>query len=86
MVSAVATSYAWTVGLGSSGFVNTLLEAVGLISKPLRILKSEIAIIIGLSHLLLPYPIISLITVIQSIDPSLEEAGKSLGANVLKSL
>ncbi len=44
-------------------------------------MQNVIGIIIGVTHLLLPYMILSMLAVIQRIDPNLEDAAKSLGAS-----
>lgn len=80
LVSAVVRSYGWMVILGTNGLLNQLLLALGLIAKPLKILNTETAVIIGMIHLLIPYMILSLVGVLQSIDPNVEYAAYSLGA------
>ncbi len=84
LVSAVVRSYGWMVILGSNGLLNQLLQALGLISQPLKILNTETAVIIGMIHLLIPYMILSLVGILQSIDPNVEYAAYSLGANPVK--
>ena len=80
LVSAVVRSYGWMVILGTNGLLNQFLLALGLISRPLKILNTEAAVIIGMIHLLIPYMILSLVGVLQSIDPNVEYAAYSLGA------
>jgi putative spermidine/putrescine transport system permease protein len=83
-VSIVVRAYGWTVVLGKNGLVNTVLLAVGLVESPLTLIYNETGILIGITHLLAPYMILSLTTVIQSVDPALEEAAQSLGATPLR--
>lgn len=80
LVSAVVRSYGWMVILGTNGLLNQFLLALGLIAKPLKILNTEAAVIIGMIHLLIPYMVLSLVGVLQSIDPNVEYAAYSLGA------
>lgn len=84
LVSAVVRSYGWMVILGTNGLVNQFLAAVGLISEPIKFLNTEGAVIIGMIHLLIPYMILSLVGVLQSIDPNVEYAAYSLGASPAK--
>ena len=79
LVSAVVRSYGWMVILGTNGLLNQL--GLGLISEPLKLLNTEAAVIIGMIHLLIPYMILSLVGVLQSIDPNVEYAAYSLGAS-----
>ena len=81
LVSAVVRSYGWMVILGTNGLLNQLLLGLGLISEPLKLLNTEAAVIIGMIHLLLPHMILSLVGVLQSIDPNVEYAAYSLGAS-----
>lgn len=81
LVSAVVRSYGWMVILGTNGLLNQLLLGLGLISEPLKLLNTEAAVIIGMIHLLIPYMILSLVGVLQSIDPNVEYAAYSLGAS-----
>ena len=83
LVSAVVRSYGWMVILGTNGLLNQLLLGLGLISEPLKLLNTEAAVIIGMIHLLIPYMILSLVGVLQSIDPNVEYAAYSLGASPL---
>lgn len=84
LVSAVVRSYGWMVILGKNGLLNQLLRALGLIQKPLSILYTPTAVLIGLVHLLTPYMILNITSVIQSIDRNVEYAAHSLGASPLK--
>lgn len=81
LVSAVVRSYGWMVILGTNGLLNQLLLGLGLISEPLKLLNTEAAVIVGMIHLLIPYMILSLVGVLQSIDPNVEYAAYSLGAS-----
>lgn len=84
LVSAVVRSYGWMVILGTNGILNQLLLGAGLISQPLRLLNTEFAVIVGMVHLLIPYMVLALLGVLQSIDPNVEYAAYSLGANPLQ--
>jgi putative spermidine/putrescine transport system permease protein len=72
--------YALQIILGDRGLINQAVTALDLRSTPLPLLNNEFAVIIGLVQLSLPFMILSLVGVIQSIDVHLEEAARSLGA------
>ena len=55
-----------------------------ILTSLLSILNTETAVIIGMIHLLIPYMILSLVGVLQSIDPNVEYAAYSLGANPME--
>jgi putative spermidine/putrescine transport system permease protein len=79
MVSPVVRAFGWLVLLGRNGVVNALFRSAGLEAPEL--LYSEAAVLIGLSHLLLPYMVLPLVASIERISPSVEEAARNLGAN-----
>jgi putative spermidine/putrescine transport system permease protein len=80
MTSVVVRSYGWMILLASSGPINTLLLALGLIDRPLQLLFKPQGVVIALAEVLLPFMVLSIMPVIQGIDPHLEEASQSLGA------
>ena len=72
-------SAAWMVVMGTKGVANAFMVNAGLISEPIKILYTPTAVVIALVSVLLPFAIITLQSVIDSIPSSLEEAGQSLG-------
>jgi putative spermidine/putrescine transport system permease protein len=70
----------WMVVFGSKGFLNTTLISLGLIGKPIEIMFTEKAVIIGIIAVNLPFMVLSLQSVIEGIDRAVEEAAFSLGA------
>jgi putative spermidine/putrescine transport system permease protein len=80
LLSAVVRAYGWDMIVGDRGIVNNLLIGLGLLSRPIRLIKTETAIVIGETHLLMPYMVLSLLAVIQRVDPNLAAAAASLGA------
>ena len=76
--------YGIKIFLGVKGVLNETLLSLGLIDEPLRLLNSELAIIIGLVYILLPFMILPLYSSIEKIDNRLLEAAKDLGANAFQ--
>lgn len=81
LVSALVRAYGWVVILGDTGIINQIFQSIGLIDKPIKILYTMNGVVIGLVHLLIPYMILSIATVMQNIAPNIEAASHSLGAN-----
>ncbi|AAU37418.1 spermidine/putrescine ABC transporter permease PotB [Basfia succiniciproducens] len=73
--------YGMKVFLGVKGILNEFLLFTGIIDEPIRILNTEVAVIIGLVYLLLPFMILPLYSAIEKLDLRLLEAAKDLGAN-----
>ncbi|EMY45585.1 spermidine/putrescine ABC transporter permease PotB [Glaesserella parasuis] len=76
--------YGMKIFLGVKGVLNKTLLSLGMISEPIRILNTEIAVIIGLVYILLPFMILPLYSSIEKIDGRLLEAAKDLGANAFQ--
>jgi len=79
-------SAAWMVVMGTKGVANSLMLGAGLIAEPMKILYTPTAVVIALVSVLLPFAIITLQSVIDSIPASLEEAGHSLGHSPLRTV
>jgi len=71
----------WLVLLGDRGVINSALMTTGVVSEPLTLLYTDLAVMIGTISVQLPFMIITLQSVIESISPSLEEAALGLGAS-----
>lgn len=76
--------YGMKIFLGVKGVLNNTLLWLGIIDTPIRILNTEIAVIIGLVYILLPFMILPLYSSIEKIDGRLLEAAKDLGANAFQ--
>ena len=74
----------WMASLGNKGFFNQMLMSLGIITKPIEIMYTETAVLIGIIAVNLPYMVLTLQSVIEGIPPVIEEAAFSLGANPAK--
>lgn len=80
MTNSVIRSFAWINILGSNGIINKVLLALGLADKPMKLLYTDFAIIIGSIYLFLPLMIVTVTGVMENIDDDMMEAAQSLGA------
>jgi putative spermidine/putrescine transport system permease protein len=80
IVSIVIRSYGWMVLLGRAGTVNTTLQALGVIDQPLALMYNWFGVVVALTHVLLPYMILTLAAVIEGIPETLEDTAAVLGA------
>ncbi len=83
LVSIVVRTYAWMVILGPRGVINETLAWLGVIDAPLRLMFNTTGVVIGLVHVLLPFMVISILSVLLHMDHRLEEASMSLGGGPL---
>lgn len=79
--SSLIRTYSMIAMLKLKGIINTLLISIGIIDKPLQLLFSDTAVIIGTVYNLLPFMILPLITNIERLDNRLVDAARDLGAN-----
>lgn len=79
--SYVVRTYAWLPLLGNAGVLNTLLLALGLISRPLEVfLFNELTVHLGLLYVYLPYATIPIFLSVDRLDRTLLDAAADLGA------
>ena len=74
----------WMVAFGNKGVINASLMGVGAISTPIEIMFTETAVIVGITAVNLPFMVLTLQSVIEGIDRSVEEAAFNLGATPLR--
>ncbi|AOB28764.1 ABC transporter permease [Bordetella bronchiseptica] len=77
--SNIVRAFGFMVLLGRNGFVNNTLLWLGVIDKPLRILYSDVAVVIGLTYIFVPFMVLSIASALQGIDRSLLQASSDLG-------
>jgi putative spermidine/putrescine transport system permease protein len=74
---------AWIVLLQSAGLVNRALMGLGLVEQPLALLFNRTGVIIAMTHILLPFMILPLYSVMKSVPPTYLRAAVSLGSSPL---
>jgi len=82
--SLLVRMYAWMVLLGRHGVINQMLIASGVTSSPLRLMNDRFAVVVGMSHYLLPFMVLSLYSTMVGIDRRLLEAASSMGSSTLQ--
>lgn len=86
LVGNVVRAAGWMVMLGNAGFVNSLLVSLGIVSQPIRLLYTPFAVVVGTTAVVLPYMILTLQSVLEGMDFSVEEAARNLGATFSQTL
>ena len=81
--SILVRSAAWIVLLQSNGLVNRSLLELGFISEPLPLLFNRLGVIIAMVHILLPFMILPLYSVMKSVPATYLRAAVSLGSSPL---
>jgi spermidine/putrescine transport system permease protein len=78
-ISFLLRTLAWVSLLEDTGIINRLLGGLGI--GPLKLMRNNAAVILGMVYNYLPYMIMPLYTVIMKIDPRLIEAAQDLGCD-----
>jgi putative spermidine/putrescine transport system permease protein len=79
--SLLVRTFAWQVLLRDTGVINRLLLDLGLIHEPLTLIRTTGGVIIGMSHILLPFMVLPIYAVMRRIDPEFGRAAANLGAS-----
>ena len=78
--SVLVRSYAWLVLLQRRGLVNQTLMDLGIIDQPLNLMHNTTGTVIGTLHVMLPFMVLPLYSVMKKIPQDLMQASESLGA------
>lgn len=81
LTSVIIRSYGWILVLGRTGFVNSTLQGLGLTREPIDLIYNWIGVVIAVTHVLLPFMILSVASVLEGLPDALEESAMILGAS-----
>ena len=83
--SLLVRTTSWIALLQTQGVLNDLMVAVGIIDDDsrLQMMHNQVGTIIAMTHILLPFMILPLYSVMKTIPPSYMRAARSMGANPL---
>jgi putative spermidine/putrescine transport system permease protein len=80
LTSVVVRTFAWIVILGRQGIINSTLLSIGAIDTPMRLLYTQVGVVVALAQVQMPLMTLPLVTALGRIDMNLEDASCSLGA------
>jgi ABC-type spermidine/putrescine transport system permease subunit I len=79
--SVLVRTYAWITILGRNGLINQMLQKSGIIEQPLKLIYNQLGLTIGMVHVMMPFMVLSLYSVMVGIDRNLLKAAQNLGAS-----
>jgi putative spermidine/putrescine transport system permease protein len=79
--SLLVRATAWYVLLQPSGLINSLLMSFQFVTEPVPLVFNRVGVLIGMTHMLLPYMILAIYSVMKSVPPTYMRAAQSLGAH-----
>lgn len=78
--SLLVRTAAWFILLQDQGLINDALRAIGLIEQPLHLIFNRMGVVIAMTHVLLPFMVLPIYSVLKTIPSNLMPAASSLGA------
>jgi putative spermidine/putrescine transport system permease protein len=83
LLNLVVRTFGWIALLAQNGLVNQAMTTLGLTDAPMKLLFNFTGVLIGLTHIYLPFMILVLVGAIQNIPRDVEDAARVLGASWL---
>ncbi len=80
-ISVLTRAFGWLALLSNRGLLNTWLEAAGLISSPLSLSRNEASVVLGMTHMMIPFAAIPLASAMRAVDERVLLAARGLGAS-----
>lgn len=82
--SLLVRTTAWFVLLQNEGLINDAMQALGLIDRPLPLIFNRLGVVIAMTHVLLPFMVLPIYSVLLSVPGNLMQAAASMGASPLR--
>ncbi|ACP22511.1 AttA2-like ABC transporter, permease protein (plasmid) [Sinorhizobium fredii NGR234] len=82
--SVLIRSYAWVVLLQRNGIVNELLLGMGVTEGPLKLIYTQSAVILAMTHVLMPFMILPIYSALRALPPDYIRAARNLGAGPVR--
>ena len=86
LTSVVVRTFSWIVILGRQGIINQVLLGLGVAHEPIRLLYTEVGVVMVLAQVQMPLMVLPILTVMSKIDPNLGDASRVLGAGEWRTL
>ncbi|MEM5382680.1 ABC transporter permease [Paraburkholderia phymatum] len=83
--SILVRTTAWVVVLQAHGVINDVLKHLGLTDHGLPLIYNRFGVLVAMTHILLPYAILSLYSVMKGVPNIYMKAARSLGAGPIRS-
>ncbi len=80
-ISLLTRAFGWVALLSNRGLLNSWAQAAGLISEPLPLGQNEFAVILGMTHFLIPFAAFPLASAMKNVDDRVLLAARGLGAS-----
>ncbi len=82
--SLLVRTASWVILLQNEGLINQALLSVGIVDQPLQLIFNRTGVVIAMTHVLLPFMVLPIYSVLLGIPRNLMPAASSLGASRLR--
>ncbi|MEB8386648.1 ABC transporter permease [Rhodobacteraceae bacterium KMM 6894] len=80
-ISVLTRAFGWLALLSSRGLLNGWLEGLGIIDDPLRLVRNEFGVIVGMVHFMIPFAVFPIASAMRSVDERVLMAARGMGAS-----
>lgn len=82
--SLIVRLFIWVLILRNTGFINVTLQSLGVIERPLEMIYTEGAVILGMVYIFIPFMFLPVYASVEKLDWTLVRASQDLGANAVQ--
>lgn len=79
-ISVLTRAFGWLALLSSRGFINEWLDAAGLLDAPLRLVRNDFGVTVGMIHFMIPFAVFPLASAMRMVDERVLMAARGMGA------
>lgn len=82
--SFLVRTYSWMTLLQTNGVINQILQFLKITTEPIQLMYNAVGVTVAMVHIMIPYMVLSLYSVMEGIDPNLCLASRNLGAGSIR--
>lgn len=86
LISVIVRTLGWALLIGGRGMISQALQALRIIDEPFSLMFTTTGMVVALVHVLVPFMVISVWASLQKVDPQVEDAALTLGADKFTAL
>ena len=83
-ISVLTRAFGWLALLSNRGLVNSWLQATGVVSDPVTLVRNEFGVVVGMAHFLIPFAVFPIASAMRNVDERVLMAARGMGASRLR--
>ena len=80
-ISVLTRAFGWLALLSNRGILNEWLQAAGVLDDPLRMVRNELGVTVGMIHFMVPFAVFPLASAMRMVDERVLLAARGMGAS-----